>query len=576
MAGGAGAVDFGAGLAQGLAQAYGNDRANKNQLTRDKELNQMALGRDVLGFLINSGRVSDYNDLMPFVDHAMGNTLGGKPVKPKAGETDPHEILRFALEPLLSGGGAAPAPESSAGAPAASSAVGGPQAVPAAPAASVAGVAPMDVAAPVPAALPARTTPNGIPPLVPDGAPAAGGPASTATSPGIRLLSDGEMIEREVSNQATKTRAMATEQSKLARQFYDQFKGLDPDFTLYDALAMAGFKTDYNRTYSTGSQGILRGLDAFIAQRKAEATAAGQPFGSEEELKARADWMAQARSGGVNREAIARAQYGKAFNQLTETEAASVIKAETALIGQQAYTRTDAGNKADFNAPLTPTQAMATNLPVGTTGPEVKGQGVSTQADIDARRGTENLVTQLTHIDKDLIDAALPDENELGGLLPGAWFALARRGALPGLSREQNNAKRDAIAALEAAVNNSVNVIARNVAQQRGTQTERDAERAEAAMVSLRDQIIKGDTRQTARTRLGETLAVVNQNLAKLPQQAMPTAPGKGGAAKATAPAGATPTADLRAKAKRALVGAGRDSSDASVTKFLQLNPNFK
>lgn len=577
MGAGNGAIDFGGGFATGLASAFGEKRAHDRDLERDRENRNAVIGRDVLGYLIQSGRIAEYGDLMPYVDLALGSPSGGaKGKKPKKGDLDPHEIMQFALGPMLQaqagGASGAPAAGSPPGATAPAPVGGDPLATPGAPAASPRPetsdrgvnqsiVKAMGASATVSGQPPvSQATTGGAPPVpgpAPQGAP-TGQPGATG-QPGIRLLSDAEMIERETSNAALKAKGIATAQAKLARDFYEQFKAIDPDFTLYDALAMAGMKTDFNRQYSTGAGGMLRGLDAHLAKLEAEK---GSPLTSEEELAGRAAWFAQNRSGGVNREALARAKYGKAFVQLSETEAADIIKSETALLGQQSYSRTAGGNQADFNAPITPTQAQTAQLPVGTTGPQVAGQLVLKPEQIEARKSTESLVTQLQHIKADLL-GALPKKGELGELAPGAALALRRR----------HPQYRDQVAALEAAVNNIVNVVARTVGQQRGTQTERDAMRAEAAIVALKDAVLTGDTQESAAIRIDETLRVITDVLGKMPSQAQPQTGGAAGTG--TAPA-ATPDSGRRARARAALVGAGKLADDATITKFLQLNPNFK
>lgn len=483
-------LDIASGLAQGLAGVYGEKRRTDTARKAQREGRQQELGMQVLGHLIESGRVADYNDLVPFVDLAFGTT--GQ--KPKKGEISHHAILQQVLQPGFA------ASSASAEAPTAGQ--------------GVSASTPAGGAADIVRSMGAPSSPASAPAAAASATPAAA-PATVNRSGGLRILSDAEVLQKKTSEAETITRAQAEGQSKLAREFYNEFKDVDHDFSLYDALAMAGFKTDYNRQYSGGAQGLLRGLDAFIAERRDRATASGTPWTDADTLKARADWFAQNRSGGVNREALARSTFGLAFNQLTPEQAQEIVKKETALLGSQSYARTAGGNQADFDAPLTPKDAQATNLPVGTTGGQVKGQEVLKDAEIQQRRSTESLRTTLVDIRDRLVPAALPKKDSLGGLAPGAAYALRRR------SKEG----REPIAALESAVNNIVNVVARTVAEQRGTQTESDAKRAEAAIASLRDAIISGDTTESATVRINETLKIIDNVLQRLPAPPKPTAP---------------------------------------------------
>lgn len=487
-------LGFGAGLAEGLAGVFSAKRQNDQALARDRENRNAQIGMGVLNHLITSGRIASYDDLMPYVDLTLGT--GGK--KPKKGEISPHDILSQVLAPTFSAAGGAGA-AASGGIPSASPPAAGVQATPS----DAAVVADMGRTA-TPAGAPAAAAPV----AAPASAPTA--PTGQPRQSGIRLLSDAEMVERQVSNEGIAEKATMERRSKLARELYEQFKTVDNDFTLYDALAMAGFRTDYNRQYGSTASGIMRGFDAQV-QRKAQEL--GRPLTTAETEELRTTWFAANRSGGTNREALARAKFGQAFNLLTPPQQQEIIAAETALIGGQSYARTAAGNQADFNAPLTPTQAQTANLPVGTTGPQVAGQSILKDAEVEQRRSTESLKTTLADIRDRLVPAALPKADSLGGLAPGAAFALRRR----------SPEFRDQIAALESAVNNVVNVAARTVAGQRGAQTEKDAARAEAAIVALKDAVLTGDTVESATVRINESLKIIDEVLSKLPQQAVPT-----------------------------------------------------
>jgi hypothetical protein len=515
-----GALDFGGGLAKGLATVFGNQRAAEDQKARDTAAQRAAFGRDLLPEVLK--RLKSPDDLplvMPYLDEALGTTGA----KFKKGEIDPRDFIMQALGPAFSGAGSPSGPASSGeavGRPAAPApGVGAGAVTPATPAQSDEAVV-RQMFAPRPNASTVAEVPvtAQTPPVAQT--PGAGGSAAVAPAaapakrPGLQLLSDAELIERNTSNEAVVANATMQRQTKLARDIYDQFKDLDDDFTLYDALAMAGFRTDYNRQYASGAAGqTMRGLDAQIQRREAEL---GRTLTADEALEERAKYFAQSRSV-TDREAISREKYGVATNLLTPEQQADVNATYEAQIGNRAYRRTAAGNEADFNAPLTPAQAQASNLPVGTTGAQVAGQSILKDAEVEQRRTTESLRDTLTDIDTRLIDAALPDENELAGKLPGAASEIRRR-----------TTHRNEFAALEAAVDNIVNVAARVVAGAKGAQSEADAKRAENAVVGLKNSIfdpLAGDTRQSAKARIKETLKIVNEVLAKLPTQATPGTP---------------------------------------------------
>ena len=67
------------------------DRKEKNSLEAAK-------------FLMSSGRVKDYNDLLPLLGPLVGDQKGGKGGKGKNGKPDPHSILAQFVNPALQGG----------------------------------------------------------------------------------------------------------------------------------------------------------------------------------------------------------------------------------------------------------------------------------------------------------------------------------------------------------------------------------------------------------------------------------------------------------------------------------------
>lgn len=216
-------------------------------------------------------------------------------------------------------------------------------------------------------------------------------------------------------------------------------------------------------------------------------------------------------SFGVDREALARSMFGRPFSGLNQEESAAVITAEQDQLRREAYQRTIGVGQAGMDKPADLNTARENNVPVGTTPNQVGGQLVPNQAVVDRGRSVQTVRDQLEHI-RTLL-APLPKSDELAGLAPGAAYAVRRR----------SPQYREQIAALESAVNNIVNVMARSVGEQRGTQTEQDALRAEAAIVQLRDQFLAGDTQESAGRRIDESIAMLDQLLTRLPQPPVPT-----------------------------------------------------
>lgn len=237
---------------------------------------------------------------------------------------------------------------------------------------------------------------------------------------------------------------------------------------------------------------------------------------------------------GVDREAIAKGIFGKNYEQLDRHEADIVLREEKTLLEQEAQARGTGTAQAKFNAPQTAEQAQATGTPVGTSSAQLAGQVVPTTQEKDRRNSVVELKDSLQVIRDQLLPGALPSKTELAGVAPGLAYAARRR--LPQY--------REKIAALESAINNVVNVMARSVGEQRGTQTERDALRAEAAIAQIHDAILTGDTVESAQTRIDQSLRVLDGILSRLPNKPVPTekpgAPAPSAAATGGAPATAT------------------------------------
>lgn len=304
--------------------------------------------------------------------------------------------------------------------------------------------------------------------------------------------------QREVTEEIDKLEQTRVAQMQLARRMLPELQKTDPSITLEDAM----------RYVSKGE------LMSAASQRQANMY-----------------------RYGVDREALSKAIFDKAFDQLTRAEADIVIREEQALIQRESEGRALGTGQGRFQAPMTAEQAQAAGVPAGTTSAQVAGQAIPRADEMQRRRSIEELQTTLADIRDRLLGPALPKKGELGALAPGAAYAVRRR----------TPAYREPIASLEAAINNVVNVMARSVGEQRGTQTERDALRAEAAIAQIRDALFTGDTVESATARINESLLVLDRILGQLPKKPQPTTAGAAPATSRPAPGASTTAPPARA-----------------------------
>ncbi len=227
---------------------------------------------------------------------------------------------------------------------------------------------------------------------------------------------------------------------------------------------------------------------------------------------------------GVDREALSRSSYGKDFKDLSQVEAADIVQREQDLLRRENYNRALGTGQGQMDTPADFSTSRQSNVPIGTTPNQAAGQTVPQQAVVDRVRSLTALKQQLIHIKGDGTPehpgllSILPKNDELGGLAPGVAMMARRR--MP--------STRTQVAQLESAVNGIVNVLARSAAEQRGTQTERDAERAYSAAVQLQDQLSNGDTQESAMARLDETMRFLEIIMQQLPGLVAPGAPPPG------------------------------------------------
>ena len=352
--------------------------------------------------------------------------------------------------------------------------------------------------------------------------PAAPAQPAQRTLLGVPVLSNEQKIDREVR---TKTAVSEGLMKRAETVILPALKAVDPDATIYDAMRILGVRADapQDRTITPAK--------LFQDQLTRKATELGRALTAEEVGQLRKQWEENGGANGIyrfgqDREALAKSIFDKPFGNLTQQESAIVIREEQAMLGKEAESRASGTGQGRFTAPADLRTAQQTGVPVGTSAADVAGQAVPTQPQAERRRSVETLKTELSNI-KNLL-GVLPKEGELGALAPGAAYALRRR----------NPAYRNDIAKLESAINNVVNVMARSVGEQRGTQTERDALRAEAAIAQIRDAFLTGDTQESANARIDQSLLVLDSILNALPATPVQTKTPTDGKPKGSAPAG--------------------------------------
>lgn len=484
MGAGIGVAGLGGGIAKGLSRILLNNREiERDQANRDQSRKDQMFMSILPTLMQNATSVAD---LEPFLAGHFPEVFGepGKPRKGK-GPSAMDQIAPF-LEPVLGGGQS-----------------------------SMPGATDRDPITGRP------VEPTATPTATPQAQPNFSAETEQRTLFGVPVLSEEQKVSREVNKQVSISEGLMRRAETV---ILPTLRALDPDATIYDAMRILGVRADapMDRTITPSKL-----FQDFLVKRAKEL---GREMTADEVMKARKDWESSGGASGayrfgVDREAISKSVFGKNFGDLTPQEAAIVMREEKTMLEGESKARATGAGQGKFETPADLKTAQATGVPVGTSAADVKGQAVPTIAQADRRRSVEALQESLQHI-KTLL-GPLPKQDELAGLLPGAVYAMRRR------SPEYRNQ----IAALESAVNNVVNVMARSVGEQRGTQTERDALRAEAAIVQIRDAIIEGDTQESAAIRIDESLRTLNNILGSIPATPTPTTAPKDAAPKTPAPA---------------------------------------
>lgn len=304
---------------------------------------------------------------------------------------------------------------------------------------------------------------------------------------GIQMPTPAERRQIEVDAEIDKLEQTRTRQVALARRILPKLQADDPSITLEDAMRYVTKGDLMSNASQRGGAGAYR--------------------------------------YGVDREAIAKAIFGRNYDTLDRHEADIVLREEKQMLEQEAFSRGTGTGKAAFNKPADLKTAQDTGVAVGTSAADVANKVIPTEQQRERRQSVEELQANLIDIRDNLLKGALPTKAELGGKAPGLAYAARRRGLDPTAGPDQ----REKVAALESRINNVVNVMARSVGQQRGTQTERDALRAEAAIAQIHDALTTGDTVESATVRINDSLKVLESILGRLP--VVPAKAGGGGAA---------------------------------------------
>lgn len=506
-------MSFGGGFASGLAQVLGQRRQEK-LAAQERQINNTWKS---IQFLLDSGQVGDVADLQPHFDTlAQMGAFGDPKAKGKKGQPGVQDHAANILGMVLNQKQAQP---------------GGPVPDP-----NQAGLGPDDGGqTPAPQMLD-QLAPRNL------SFPTAVTPPRTLN--GIPLLTQEQAVQRKVDNEGVAIMAKVN----LARQrILPALQAVDPSATLDDALAAVGIRPSQAGLYAPSFQEVsgkmpdgTRVTGVLDARRGMFVN----PITKEPLVGFVKDEAGAGARMGVNREALAQSMFNKRFSELEQGEAQQVMKAEQDYLAQTAQSRVEGAGTGKMNVPADLDTARQNNVPVGTTAAQVAGQAVPDQATVDRVRSLENVNSELDRIGE-LAAKVLPTK--------GSLAADYTPGIVIGLRRRNPNFKED-FAALDSALNGIVNVLARSLAEQRGTQTEQDADRAYQAAVVARDNMTsptKGDTVESAAARLKETQDYIKKVLANLPKTPAPdknaapaVRPGSVQPAASHAPTGAKAGAD--------------------------------
>jgi len=238
---------------------------------------------------------------------------------------------------------------------------------------------------------------------------------------------------------------------------------------------------------------------------------------------------------GQDREAIAEAEFGRSYGNLTQAEQQVVMAKQQEFLASSAGSRVAGAGEAKMDVPFDARAAQLTGGQIGNTSRQSVGQKVGTLAQQTRRTAAGEIMGQLDHI-KTLL-GPLPKKGDLGAVAPGATMAI----------RHRSPAYREPLAQLTSAINNIRASLTRTMQANVGTETEKDAERAMSTLVDFESRLLdplRGDTQESATIRLNETIDYLKKVIGSMPGTLQVGAPPPAaGAAAPPPPAGARPAA---------------------------------
>jgi hypothetical protein len=364
----------------------------------------------------------------------------------------------------------------------------------------------------------------------------------------VPILSEEEKAQRAADTAVTGINAKI----EAARRLAPQLVANGMASNLQEALALA---TDYFGLYtSPSSRSASGGVRAIPGHDKdgnpvmgvfdAASRAFVYPTGHEKAGQPIPGFMQRGAtdtmSYGQLRETLAKTMFGANFGQLDQVQQQQVLDEEKLQLQSQSKSRALGTEQGQFQGPIDVSTAQRTGTQVGASSADYAGQNIPQAGINERRRSLEALQATITRMMKpqpqtgnpqafshSLLDV-LPSANELAGIAPNAIIALRRRANTPsGLVDESGRALtyREAMARLDSNLNSIVNVLARVKDEQRGTQTEKDADRAMAALLDIQGKLndpLAGDTRESAVARMNEAMDSLNRIMAGLPGAPVP------------------------------------------------------
>lgn len=345
----AGGAGFGGAFLQGLTGALAAGRERKQQQEQRRQQNALA----AVNFLMNSGQVGDIADLEPILSTAIpevfGDTTGKGKKAPKGQPAVDHKgMITQVLSSALGGNmGSIQIPDAGVGNDLPSQ--GG-----------ITGTLPRGpmFTGPIPQSgegadpLPSKPLSSGLP---------SPGATPRRTLGGVPLLTPDEASQRAVDRETRQSEQQITAKVNLARRLLPTFQAIDPKFTLEDAMASVGLKTQRDTGATTRYQqvrGMVDGKETFgvfdpsTAQYLDPTTK--EPIAGFAPLTANSTYHY-----GVDREAAAKRLFDKGYGELTSEQRTAADKLVNENAGAKAGATTTARAQAEATAPLSSADRFA-------------------------------------------------------------------------------------------------------------------------------------------------------------------------------------------------------------------------